>query len=49
LRRVFVRWKRRLRQAAIGEFVPLFEDLHDVPIRQSTVGLKRKVRKGGKP
>lgn len=45
LRRVFVRWKRRLRQAATGEFVPLFEDLYDVPIRYSTVGLNRKRRK----
>ena len=49
LGRVFVRWKRRLRQAAPGEFVPLFDDLCDVPIRQSTVGLKRKGRKGEKP
>jgi hypothetical protein len=29
--------------------VPLFDDLCDVPIRQSTVGVKRKGRKGGKP
>jgi DNA-binding transcriptional MerR regulator len=49
LRRVFVRWKRRLSQAAPGEFVPLFDDLCDVPIRQLTGGLKRKGRKGGKP
>ena len=49
LRRVFVRWKGRLRQAAPGEFVHLFDDLHNVPIRQTTVGVKRKRRKAGEP
>ena len=49
LRRVLVRWKGRLRQAAPGEFVPLFDDLHDVPISQTKAALTRKSRKGGKP
>jgi DNA-binding transcriptional MerR regulator len=49
LRRVFVRWKRRLRRASSGDFVPLFDDLHDVSVKQSTTALKRKNRKGGKP
>lgn len=49
LRRVFVQWNGRLRQAAPGEFVPLFDDLHDVPKTQSKGALTRKGRKGGKP
>lgn len=49
LRRALVRWKGRLRRASPGDFVPLFDDLYDVPITQSTVALKRKSRKGGKP
>jgi MerR family transcriptional regulator, copper efflux regulator len=44
LRRVFVRWKGRLRRASSGDFVPLFDDLHDVPVRQSTAALLRKNR-----
>src|ERR1043166_9517638 len=49
LRRVFIRWRRRLRRASPGDFVPLFDDLHDMPVKQSTTALKRKNRKGGKP
>jgi MerR family transcriptional regulator, copper efflux regulator len=49
LRRVFVRWKGRLRRASSGDFVPLFDDLRDVPIKQSKAVLTRKNRKGGKP
>lgn len=49
LRRVLVRWKGRLRQASSGALVPLFDDLYDVPVTQSTAALKRKSRKGGKP
>ena len=49
LRRVFVRWKGRLRGASSGDFVPLFDDLHDVPVKQSKAALTRKNRKGGKP
>lgn len=49
LRRVSVRWKGRLRRASSGDFVPLFDDLHDVPVKQSTAVLKRTNRKGGKP
>jgi len=49
LGRVFVRWKGRLGRASSGDFVPLFDDLHEVPIKQSATALKRKNRKGGKP
>ena len=49
LRRVFVRWKGRLRRASSGDFVPLFDDLQDVPVTQSTAVLTRKSRKGRKP
>lgn len=49
LRRVIARWKGRLRQAAPGEFVPLFDDLDDVPMARTRVALTRKSRKGGKP
>lgn len=49
LKRALVRWKGRLRRASSGDFVPLFDDLYDVPITQSTAALKRKSRKGGKP
>jgi len=49
LRRVLARWKGRLRHAAPGEFVPLFDDLRDVPITQTRAALTRKSRKGGKP
>jgi len=49
LRRVFGRWEGRLRRASSGDFVPLFDDLHDVPVKQSTTALSRKNRKGGKP
>ena len=49
LRGVFVRWKGRLRRASSGEFVPLFDDLHNVPVTQSTAALTRKSRKRGKP
>lgn len=49
LRRVLVRWKGRLRHAAPGELVPLFDDLHDVPITQARVALARKSRRGGQP
>jgi hypothetical protein len=45
---VFVRWRGRLRRASPGDFVPLFDDLDDVPVKQSTAALKRKIRKGGK-
>lgn len=48
LGRVFVRWKGRLRRASSGDFVPLFDDLHDVPVKQSTTTLRRKIRKGRK-
>jgi|SRR5579859_392975 len=47
LRRVFVRWKGRLRRASSGDFVPLFDDLHQVPVTKSTAALTRKGRKGG--
>ena len=49
LRRVFVRWKGRLHRASSGDFVPLFDDLHDMPVKQSNTALKRKNRKGGTP
>jgi MerR family transcriptional regulator, copper efflux regulator len=49
LRRVFVRWKGRLRRASSDDFVPLFDDLRDVPFKQSKTALTRKNRKGGKP
>ncbi len=49
LRRVFARWEGRLRQAAPGEFVPLFDDLYDVPMARTGAALTRKGRKGGKP
>ncbi|NKE70141.1 MerR family DNA-binding protein [Candidatus Manganitrophus noduliformans] len=48
LRRVLIRWKGRLGRASSGDFVPLFDDLYDVPVTQSTAALKRKGRKGGK-
>ncbi|MBI3352648.1 MAG: MerR family DNA-binding protein [Nitrospirae bacterium] len=48
LRQVLLRWKGRLRRASSGAFVPLFDELYDVPITQSTAVLKRKNRKGGK-
>src|SRR5579864_640682 len=46
LRPVLARWKGRLRQAAPGEFVPLFDDLHDVSIARTRAHLTRKIRKG---
>jgi len=49
LRRVLARWKGRLRHAAPGEFVPLFDDLLDVPITQTRAALTRNSCKGGKP
>ena len=49
LRRVAVQWKGRLRQAASGDFVPLFDDLHDVQVTKPKVALMRKRRNGGKP
>lgn len=49
LRRVLVRWKGRMRHAAPGEFVPLFDDLHDVPTTQTRAALARKIRRGGQP
>jgi len=49
LRPVLARWKGRLRQAAPGEFVPLFDDLHDVSITQTRTALTRKIRKGEQP
>lgn len=48
LRQTLVRWKGRLRRVSSGDFVPLFDDLYDVPITPSTAALKRKSRKGGK-
>jgi DNA-binding transcriptional MerR regulator len=47
LRRVFARWEGRLRQATPGEFVPLFDDLSDVPMTRTRAALTRKGRKGG--
>jgi DNA-binding transcriptional MerR regulator len=49
LRQVFVRWKGRLRRAPSGDFVPLFDDLRELPVRKPTVALTRKTRNGGKP
>ena len=49
LRGVFARWKGRLHRASSGDFVPLFDDLHNVPVTQSTAALTRKSRKRGKP
>ncbi len=49
LRRVLVRWKGRLRHTAPGEFVTLFDDLHDVSISQTRAALTRKSRRGGQP
>jgi DNA-binding transcriptional MerR regulator len=49
LKRVSVRWQRRLRRTAPGEFVPLFDDLCDVPVGRSTARLKRKGRKREEP
>ena len=48
LRKVFVRWKGRLRRAPSGDFVPLFDDLHDVQVTKPTAALTRKRRNGGK-
>lgn len=45
---VLVRWEGRLRRAS-GDFVPLFDDLHDVPVTQPTTALARKRRNGEKP
>jgi len=41
LRGVFVRWEGRLRRASSGEFVPLFDDLREVPFTQPTTALKK--------
>lgn len=49
LRRVLVRWKGRLRHAAPGEFVPLLDDLHDVPITRTRAAFTRAIRRGGQP
>lgn len=49
LRRVRVRWKGRLDQASPGDPVPLFDDLYDVPVTQSTAAVTRKSRNGGTP
>jgi len=49
LRRVLVRWKGRLHRASSDDFVPLFDDLYDLPLTQSTAALKRKRRKGEQP
>jgi DNA-binding transcriptional MerR regulator len=48
LGRVLVGWERRLHRASPGDFVPLFDDLHQVPITQSITILKRQSRKGEK-
>ena|SRR5579872_5870706 len=48
LGRVLVGWEERLQRASSGEFVPLFDDLHQVPITQSIVVLRRQSRKGEK-
>ena len=48
LGRVLVGWEGRLHRASPGDFVPLFDDLHQVPITQSIAILKRKSRKGEK-
>jgi MerR family copper efflux transcriptional regulator len=47
LRRVLVRWKGRLRRAAPGDFVPLFDDLFELPALQTRSVLTRMRRKGG--
>ncbi len=49
LRKVFVRWKGRLRQTPAGDFVPLLDDLREVQVPKPTATLKRKRRNGGKP
>ena len=46
LRRVLVRWEGRLHRASSDDFVPLFDDLHQVPPTRSKRALKRKSRKG---
>jgi MerR family transcriptional regulator, copper efflux regulator len=48
LGRVLVGWERRLHRASPGDFVPLFDDLHQVPITQSITILKRQSRIGEK-
>jgi hypothetical protein len=49
LRRVLVRWNRRLSQAAPGEVVHLFDDLHEGSTSHTRAAGTRKRRKGGKP
>ena len=48
LGRVSDRWEGRLRGDPSPDFVPLFDDLHQVPITHSATVLKRKGRKGKK-
>jgi DNA-binding transcriptional MerR regulator len=48
LGRVLVGWEGRLHRASPGDLVPLFDDLHQVPITQSIAVLRRQSRKGEK-